>query len=178
MANPLRFHRHNPRSYWIDGMKFTCNNYIEGAINKYYNASLPYMVPLFTYYVSDNLQEKELNKQYESRYQSLNGSIPDVAKEENEEQSSILGKDSIVPEALRIGYSVLIIPKYAKEYPEMQENALYFIKERYFDNYIIVSDEKAQDYVINCEHAIYADIINPENAWKSEVLRSLGVNVS
>lgn len=93
LANPLRFHPHNPRSYWINGMKFTCNNYIEGAINKYVNESHPYMVPLVTYYVNDDGQKTELEKQCRVKYDGPNGNIPAVVAEEKKDGSKNKKKD-------------------------------------------------------------------------------------
>ena len=65
-------------------MKFTCNNYIEGAINKYVNDSCPHMIPLFTYYASGDQQESELKKQFDVRYGKPDGYVPAVVTEKAE----------------------------------------------------------------------------------------------
>ena len=56
LANPLRFHKHNSKRYFIQNAIFVCDNYIEGAINKYVNVTHPHMIPLFTYYASTDMQ--------------------------------------------------------------------------------------------------------------------------
>lgn len=60
----------------------------------------------------------------------------------------------------------------------MSEGTLYFVKERYFDNYIIVSAETGEDYVIDCQDAVYADIIDSESSWKEKALQAFGINVT
>ena len=178
LANPLRFHKHNPKRYFIQNAIFVCDNYIEGAINKYVNVTHPHMIPLFTYYASTDMQRSQLEKEFKIRYECYGGAVPNVVEEKDEREDIDTRKDKIVAENLRIGYGVLLIPGTSDKYQEMSEGTLYFVKERYFDNYIIVSAETGEDYVIDCQDAVYADIIDSESSWKEKALQAFGINVT